>query len=222
MVVKIFTFLFILFLLLNNSVAQAQRISGKVTDASLQPLSYVSVKVNALQTGTVTNEEGNFSLSLRSGKYEFVFSLIGYKTQTIIITNIADVVQNVTMEEESKSLDEVQVTVTKKDRAEEIIKNVIKQKERQFTDIADLWVITHEKGSHIAADEQGNLFNITSPLPPVNAVLAVIEVVGTVVTVGKSGTGSGASFSQLKEIKANSRIERMCFIYYGLRANIGK
>ena len=59
-------------------------------------------------------------------------------------------------------------------------------------------------------------------LPPDNAVLAVTEVVGTVVTDGKSGTGSGASLWQLKEMKANSNIERMCFIYYGLAANIGQ
>ena len=59
-------------------------------------------------------------------------------------------------------------------------------------------------------------------LPPANAVLAVIEVVGTVITVGKSGTGSGASFSQLKEIKAKSSRAKMCFMYYGLITNIGK
>ena len=59
-------------------------------------------------------------------------------------------------------------------------------------------------------------------LPPLNAVLAVIEVAATVVTVGKSGTGSGAFCWQLKEMKAKSRIERMCFIYYGLIVNIGK
>ena len=58
-------------------------------------------------------------------------------------------------------------------------------------------------------------------LPPHKAVLAVIEVAATVVTVGKSGTGSGAFFWQLKERKANSKREIMCFNYYGLVANIG-
>jgi hypothetical protein len=58
-------------------------------------------------------------------------------------------------------------------------------------------------------------------LPPLNAVVAVIEVVATVVTVGISGTESGAFFWQLKEIRANSRKMRMCFIYYGLITKIG-
>ena len=59
-------------------------------------------------------------------------------------------------------------------------------------------------------------------LPPDNAVLAVIEVAATVETVGKSGTGSGAFISQLKEMKANSSRLRICFIYYGLKTNIGE
>ena len=62
----------------------------------------------------------------------------------------------------------------------------------------------------------------TVALPPLNAVVAVIELVATVVTVGKSGTGSGAFVWQLKEIKANSSRERICFIYYGLIVNVGK
>jgi len=49
-------------------------------------------------------------------------------------------------------------------------------------------------------------------LPPLNAVLAVIDVVATVVTVGTSGTGSGAFFSQLKEIKASRSIKNKFFI----------
>ncbi len=138
MPLKIFTFLILLYSFTTEVTAQAFKISGKVVDATQQPLSYVSVKVNNLQTGTVTNEEGNFTLSLRPGKYEFVFSLIGYKTQTVLIDNAADVVQNITLEDESKELEDVQVTVTKKDRAEEIIKNVIKQKEKQLTDAQTL------------------------------------------------------------------------------------
>jgi hypothetical protein len=43
--------------------------------------------------------------------------------------------------------------------------------EHQYTDMAELWVITHDKGSKILSDEQGNLFTVTTPQPPVTARL---------------------------------------------------
>ncbi|MEO6730343.1 MAG: hypothetical protein ABIN01_03945 [Ferruginibacter sp.] len=43
--------------------------------------------------------------------------------------------------------------------------------EHQFTDIAELLVITHDKNSRVYADEYGNLSSISSPQPPSLALL---------------------------------------------------
>ncbi len=43
--------------------------------------------------------------------------------------------------------------------------------EHQFTDMAELWVVTHDKGSKVFADEKGNLFSINAPQPPSSAIL---------------------------------------------------
>ena len=43
--------------------------------------------------------------------------------------------------------------------------------EHQYTDMADLWVITHDKNSKVLADEKGNLYNITDPQLPTNCLL---------------------------------------------------
>lgn len=43
--------------------------------------------------------------------------------------------------------------------------------ERQYTDMAELWVITHDKNSKVFADEKGNLFTVTDPQPPAFARL---------------------------------------------------
>jgi hypothetical protein len=43
--------------------------------------------------------------------------------------------------------------------------------ERQFTDMAELWVITHDKDARVLADEQGNLYNIAHTYLPVEAKL---------------------------------------------------
>ena len=43
--------------------------------------------------------------------------------------------------------------------------------EHQFTDMAELWVVTHDKNSKVFADEKGNLFSITAPQTPITASL---------------------------------------------------
>ncbi|MGG9964341.1 hypothetical protein [Ferruginibacter sp. SUN106] len=43
--------------------------------------------------------------------------------------------------------------------------------EHQYTDMAELWVITHDKNSKVFADEKGNLFTVTYPQAPVTASL---------------------------------------------------
>ncbi len=43
--------------------------------------------------------------------------------------------------------------------------------EHQYTDMAELWVITHDKNSKVLADESGNLYTISAPLSPIYARL---------------------------------------------------
>lgn len=43
-------------------------------------------------------------------------------------------------------------------------------KERQYTDMADLWVITHEANTKVLADDAGNLYSISHPQSPVTAI----------------------------------------------------
>jgi hypothetical protein len=42
-------------------------------------------------------------------------------------------------------------------------------KERQYTDFADLMIITHDKNSKVLSDEKGNLYSVTQPQSPVSA-----------------------------------------------------
>ncbi|MEO6405979.1 MAG: hypothetical protein ABIY51_14655 [Ferruginibacter sp.] len=44
-------------------------------------------------------------------------------------------------------------------------------KERQYTDMTELWVITHDKNSQVLADEVGNLYSITTPQAPIKVLL---------------------------------------------------
>lgn len=110
-------------------VSAQYRVSGKVTDSLLQPLSYVSVDISGSSRGTTTNQDGNYSIELTKGDHLLMFTMIGYKTKNLAVTLGADRTENIMLEEDNKGLSEVQITVTRKDRAEEIIENVIRQKD---------------------------------------------------------------------------------------------
>lgn len=128
-----FTSLILLSLFLAPSAVSAQfyTISGKITNARLEPLALVSVKVRDLPTGVVSDENGHYSLKLEEGKYDLVFTMIGYKPQVITLVIHGNEQQNILMEEDAgQDLSEVIVKGKAKDRSEEIIRNVIRHKDQ--------------------------------------------------------------------------------------------
>jgi hypothetical protein len=123
---------FLFFLLFSFSVTQAQyfRISGKITNNRLEPLALASVQVKGSVKGTVSKEDGTYELQLEEGTYDIVFSILGYKTLLINLVVNRNYVQDIILEtDEAKGLAEVIVKGKMKDRSEEIIRNVIKNKE---------------------------------------------------------------------------------------------
>lgn len=57
-------------------------VTGRVSDAAdRQPIPGVSVLVKGTQTGTITDADGNFTISLAEPGQTLVFSFIGYATQ---------------------------------------------------------------------------------------------------------------------------------------------
>jgi hypothetical protein len=91
------------------SLAQAQvTISGKIVDStSREPLPGASVFAQNTTQGTVTNKDGEFSLTLKSGGYELIFSFTGYLTQQIQITDNKSQQLEIAMIKEDKTLGEV-------------------------------------------------------------------------------------------------------------------
>ncbi|MFI1771123.1 TonB-dependent receptor [Thalassobellus citreus] len=80
----------------------AQEVSGVVLDDTSQPLPGVSVIVKGTTTGTITDFDGNYSLSANNGDV-LVFSYVGYDTQELTVTGSK---LNVTMKS-GVALDEV-------------------------------------------------------------------------------------------------------------------
>ncbi len=121
--------LFILLILSSSVTAQSHKVFGKIINTRLEPLAFVSVEVKEIKTGTTTHEDGMYQLELEEGKYDLVFSIIGYHPQVVtVIIGRYDVEKNIILENEnSKGLTEV--VIKGKDRADEIIRNVIRNKD---------------------------------------------------------------------------------------------
>ena len=72
---------------------------------SREPLAKASVFCQNTTLGTVTNKDGEFSIALKSGGYDLIFSYTGYQTQTVRVTENNKL--EILMIKEDKSLGEV-------------------------------------------------------------------------------------------------------------------
>ncbi len=104
---KILTFL----LFLGSFTAFAQEkftISGTISEADTgETLIGVNVIIPSLQTGTVTNQYGYYSITLPKGDYEIVYSSIGFASQKIQISLSENTKKDLELATDTESLDEV-------------------------------------------------------------------------------------------------------------------
>ncbi|MBC7872963.1 MAG: carboxypeptidase-like regulatory domain-containing protein [Ferruginibacter sp.] len=103
----------ILFLLCGFSfISKAQFVvTGSVLDSSTrEPLSPASVFCQNTTLGTITNKQGEFSISLKSGGYDLIFSYTGYQTQTVRVTESNKL--EILLVKEDKSMGEVVIKAT--------------------------------------------------------------------------------------------------------------
>jgi len=90
----------------NGTIIQKQNpISGKVTDSSGSALPGVSIVIKGTTTGTITDVNGNYFISIVPDNSILLFSFMGMKTQEITIAGKSTI--NVTLAEESFGIEEV-------------------------------------------------------------------------------------------------------------------
>ena len=100
-----------LFFFLSTIIAGAQEkftLSGTVSEtATGETLIGVNVIIPELQSGTITNEYGFYSITLPKGNYEVYYSSIGFRTKKESVTLTENIKLNFSLEEASEELDEV-------------------------------------------------------------------------------------------------------------------
>ncbi|MBL7967074.1 MAG: TonB-dependent receptor [Prolixibacteraceae bacterium] len=91
--------------MIGNRMVQQNKVSGKVTGTSGDPLPGVTVAVKGTSLGTITGGDGSFQINISSDSKTLVFSFVGMKTQEVAIGNKTSF--NVVLEEETIGIEEV-------------------------------------------------------------------------------------------------------------------
>ncbi len=89
------------------SIQAAVTISGQVTDNTGLPLPGVSVMLKGSTSGTVTDANGKYSISVPDQNATLVFSFVGYRRQEVVIGSNISI--NIKLQDADKSLNEVVV-----------------------------------------------------------------------------------------------------------------
>ncbi|AFM06130.1 outer membrane receptor for monomeric catechols [Bernardetia litoralis DSM 6794] len=144
-------------------------ISGKVLTLDKSPAPYINVIIKSINTGTVTNNEGLYSIkNIPYGDYTIEFSLIGMESKTIEVkVNDSEIeLENIQLNENQEQLSEV---------------TIISQRLNQFA---------HKESEYVAKVPLKNINNPQSYSVVTNALLK--EQVNTdLASAFKSITGGG-------------------------------
>ena len=116
--------LFLMFLCLILSgfsvfAQNTQTITGTIADDKNEPLPGVSIVLKGTTTGTITDFDGNFTISIPAGDQILEISFVGMQTQEITVSGTRSI--NVVMKESAQSLEEVVVVGYGTQRKESVV-----------------------------------------------------------------------------------------------------
>ena len=105
-------FLQVLVLFLSTTVIAQTQLSGTVSDSSGQPIPGANIVINNT-TGTVTDFDGNFSLSTdKNPPFTVTISSVGLASKSIEVTSATQSL-SVVLDESTTQLDEIVVSASR-------------------------------------------------------------------------------------------------------------
>jgi TonB-linked SusC/RagA family outer membrane protein len=113
-----------------SSVRQTLIVKGVVKDEVGEPLIGVSVKIKGSAEGTITNNNGQYSINVPNGDAILVFSYIGYDTQEVAVAGRSDI--NITLNNGSELLESVVVIGYGTQRRADVTSSVATVKAEDF------------------------------------------------------------------------------------------
>ena len=110
--------------------AQGRTVKGKVTSEAEGPLPGVNIVLQGTVQGTMTDANGNYSISVPGPEAVLVFSFISYTTQTVTVGNQATI--DVVLAPAATSLTEVVVVGYGTQRKREVTSSIASVKSDEF------------------------------------------------------------------------------------------
>ena len=140
-----FALLFLLFLLTGSSLfAQQFTVSGKITDDAGKPVPFAGVHIQNTTQGASANSEGEYSISLKAGKYVLQYKTVGY----LMAARVVNVNQNITLD--IRLVTEVyrlpDVNIGSKDPAYAIMRKAIKKRKTYLNEVKAYSALVYIKG----------------------------------------------------------------------------
>jgi hypothetical protein len=117
---------FLILLFISSGLSKASGIRGTVKSEDGEPLAFTTIFVKQTGSGTTTNSNGSYEISLQPGEYEIVFQFLGYETlvKNVTVTN-SFVEVNVVLKTQVTMLQTVTVKSGSEDPAYTIMRKAI-------------------------------------------------------------------------------------------------
>ncbi len=186
---KVFTNLILLLGLLDVGAFAQQTISGRVTSETGEALPGVSILLKDTSVGTVTDIDGNYTLSITDGAQALVFSFVGYQTTEVPIS--ARTVIDVQMTPDVRQLSEVVVTAFGLSQQKKAVTNAIQEID----------------GDELVKSKEANLVDA------INSKVAGVQVIRQ---GGSAGAGSSITIRGNSSV---SRSNQPLFVVDGIPVN---
>lgn len=148
MLLRTIIFIVVQFALVSHGVLAQGGLKGVISNSDGEPLPFATIYVKQTETGTTSNIEGYYSLSLTPGTYTIIFQYLGYTSQekTISITNKFNE-QMITLEPASLVLRGVEINANMEDPALTIMRKAIAKSKFHLQQIDRYRAKVYTKGS---------------------------------------------------------------------------
>lgn len=197
------------------------QITGTVKDTSGQPLPYVNIFIENTYSGTTSNEEGYYELSVsKTGTYTVVFQFLGYKTLTKKIEAAKfPYTANVTLQDENINLSEVVIDANE-NPANRIIRAAIAKRQLYLEKLNSYTADFYSKGiirikdapeqfmGQDVGDFDGALDSTRTGILYLSETMSKIkyikpDLIETVTASKISGDSNGMSFNSAMDVNFN-------------------